>query len=209
VPTVSIEIDGTLCGLQENLYRLLLTDNPKLLATKAPNESLLDLAERDPEVFDLALRLAEREVFFYQHLPAIVPRDELELLDAAMDGEMICFLIAARPVLAGPGPATQRDPRVATRDWVLNQRLRHFIGVAGQLSGRSRARRLRDWRVDAHLTAIPSEVATLRAMGIPAYLLDRPWNRNAESLWRIPSLSDFIDLVLNDQREIRRELAAA
>ena len=206
-PTISIDIDETLCCTYPTLYRLLALHDHSVLREKTPNDYILDLAERREPMWSRALRLASREAYFYRGLPACSgSEDTARLRRACEENELVAYAIAARPALADDaGDCRYHDPRLATQDWLLAHGFNRFIGTLVHLSGRRRLQRLRDWGVCGHLTAVPSEVELLRRNGIRAYLMDHAWNRGVETLWRVSSVADFVDIVLTEAHNERSE----
>ena len=42
----------------------------------------------------------------------------------------------------------------------------------------------------------------MRAAGIEAFLIDRPWNRHEECAWRVRSIQQFLDIVAPECSEV-------
>ena len=213
VPTVAIEIDGALCDLYGSLYEMLVLDNPSLLRARPYTDVIRDLAESCPmanfcqkrtercgaatSLLQRAYELAEARPYFYLSLTAAAGEQEIRCLDDFMTSrDGVVYAVATRRDLPGDVPAIVCDARVAAQDWLWERGLRNFIGIRPDIAcRRQKVAKLLEWKVDFHLTSLPSDLDMMSAAGIRAYLVDRPWNRDFDTPWRVDNIEAFLDLV--------------
>ena len=125
----------------------------------------------------------------------IEPFDEGDLnmiRDQIQTQRYAAYFIATRRDLDTPGILA--DARLLSLAWLE----RHSIeGYAGTIfDAYDKARALLSRNVQYHIDDDPREVMRLRSFGIQAYLVNRPWNLDAECPYRVNSVREFLELVV-------------
>ena len=141
-----------------------------------------------PEVLDSRdLQLANMMHSYtdlYQEAPAFPDVDLTLLSEAARESSMLAYFL---------GSAHLPNAASMAHNWLHSHGLEEHQAVLPDFCQQEKVDFIRNSNIDFYLTDHPELVLQLRALRIPAFLMDRPWNRTAAIPFRIHSLHDFLN----------------
>jgi hypothetical protein len=192
IPKVGIDLDGVVANFQQGLLDILTLVNPI---------QTYDWHDLRPDTLDVDLRKAQqlaREMpNFYAELP-VFDDDDLTCLRDAVDATRIYgMFVATRAPLALPGRAG--DPCEQSLQWLYDHDFRGWLHT--EFDSTDKVQSLLSRGIAYHLDDDPADVEALRAVGIEAFLITRPWNEQLHCPYRVESIAQFLDIVAPPRSE--------
>lgn len=189
LPTVSFDIDGVFANfiqafLDKLTERTGLVYSWRDMVDYHPVKAGLLNDEEYVWTWDNVMRKAN----FWS---TIEPFDDIDFdyLDTLMEtGQMVGYFVTRRAHLHTPHHIG--DARYLTASWLKRQGIVNSTAVLAGYFDRLELLRLLD--VDYHLEDYDVEFKRLRAEGINAYLIDRPWNRQVQTEYRVKTIEEFL-----------------
>jgi hypothetical protein len=198
VPTISLELNGVLA----NHFAAVLTIGYQNTNRFFDWRSLRGNERESGEPFspcrftlddmDCFKRRAAETPDFWVDLPPF-SRQDMELVgEVCESGAVAIFFVSDRRDCAGQSPLLA-DARMQSLAWLNKYGIHNYMGTDFACGNKLATLRLH--AVEYHLDDDPHEVVQLRAAGIQAFLLTRPWNEDVRSPFRVDSVSDYLDAV--------------
>jgi len=204
MPTVSFDMDGTLCDTPRAI-RGILSEQDSLesyswkqiacssncfacgncMRAALPGASPARLRVRDAKL------LAHQTPRFWETLQPF-DEDDLDLIRDQMQLQRFAAVfIATRLDLDTPGELS--DARLLSAAWLDRYQITVPAGICFDAVDKAQELLLRG--VQYHLDDDPRDVAWLRVRGIEAFLVSRPWNLGAKCAYRVASVAQFLTVV--------------
>ena len=204
MPTVSFDMDGTLCDTPRAI-RGILSEQDSLesyswkqiacssncytcgncMRAALPGASPARLRVRGAKL------LAHQTPRFWETLQPF-DEDDLDLIRDQMQLQRFAAVfIATRRDLDTPGELS--DARLLSAAWLDRYQITVPAGICFDAVDKAQELLLRG--VQYHLDDDPRDVAWLRARGIEAFLVSRPWNLGAKCAYRVASVAQFLTVV--------------
>ena len=227
IPVVSFDMDGTLC----NTYQCWLDLATELDPTRVYDwhgvscnqkcgacRSAFCLSKEDhsgPRQIPRARMTQIKETAlatpdYYTMIEPFDPED-IELIKYCIEGQrFLGGFLATRPYPTSEKGDYALDVDAQSLAWLegswAGQDTRDSYAITGYrgtcFSARDKVRELIHRGVQYHIDDNAGTVEHMRAAGIEAFLIDRPWNRHEECAWRVRSIQQFLDIVAPECSEV-------
>jgi len=203
LPTVSFDMDGTLCNTFQGFLDILAQRHPEdsyswedlFCSGNCRRCGTCLCSSSDLSRTHQNLRSARRTAFNTPRFwTTIEPfdREELALIrDQIQAQRFAAIFVATRRDLDTPGVPS--DARLLSTMWLDNHEIDGYVGTV--FDSVDKTRELLTRGVQYHVDDDPREVARAREHGVEAFLVSRPWNLGAECPYRVDSVRQFLDIV--------------
>jgi PAS domain S-box-containing protein len=203
-PTVSFDMDGTLCNTYQALLDILTEQNPvdsyswqELFCSGNCRRCGTCMCESSGDASLSSRRIlagkrrAHRTPRFWETIEPF-DEDDLKLIRDQLQIQLYAAVfVATRRDLDTPDELA--DARLLSASWLARYEIAGYVGTC--FDAPDKARELLLLNVQYHLDDDPRDVARVRELGIEAFLVSRPWNLDADCAYRVDSVAQFLEIV--------------
>lgn len=190
LPTITLDVDGVAANFIQKILDMHFERTMQCYSWEdltAWNPVDLDwmTARQFQELWSEAMTTR----YFWAHLEPYRDFDFERLNEYLLTGQFVAYFVTHRANLQTPDYVG--DARFLTRAWLDRMGVTADCGViAGH---HNRTDLLQMLGSQAHLEDYGVEFERLRAAGLNAWLIDRPWNRYVDTPYRVYCLQEFLD----------------
>jgi hypothetical protein len=187
-PVITFDCDGVLANFTKKFTDLVNSLFGMSYTPDWPDYDALTFMTR--EHWERGLALVQADPYFWSFLEPYSDTPFKKIGAMLFEGAFTGYVVSRR------SSSTDADPAAHTRYWLHEQGLTHLQGVI--VGMQDRAVLLSLLECDAHLDDYGQQVLDLRARGVNAYLLDRPWNQDTliNPEFRVFSVDEFLERVV-------------